>query len=82
MYSNEEAIAAAKNLVEFCSSQFCPDCVFNKGHCILGGLGITPHAWNEGNQLINLVTLPEVNTMTGSEETETKATLSPIVSNS
>lgn len=54
MIDRETAIKEAKDLAEFCSGQFCPDCVFNKSTCMLGSVGFTPSTWNTMNLLDNL----------------------------
>ena len=59
--TNKEAAQAAKQLHEFCKEQYCPNCVFNNGKCMLGGLCITPTTWNDNNQLLSLVETLEAN---------------------
>jgi len=57
--SNEQAIKAAKELSAFCKDQFCPDCIFNTGSCLLGEVGWTPSCWNQKNTLDALEEIQE-----------------------
>ena len=54
MIDKNTAIKEAKDLAEFCENQFCPECVFNKGTCLIGELDCYPRQWNAGHVLDNI----------------------------
>ena len=58
MLSEEQAMQAAKDLSEYCSNQFCPNCIFNQGSCKIGTVGCVPKLWdvNEHDPVIPLDT--------------------------
>ena len=51
MVDKETALKNAKELSEYCQGQYCPDCVFNQGTCLLGELDWLPKYWNTNNVL-------------------------------
>ena len=46
MVDTETAISYAKELSEYCKGQFCPECIFNQGTCLLGEFDWLPKYWN------------------------------------